>query len=70
MTLEELCVTLYQGRSNFVYRIKDSNKYVSKNLKEKYQTIAMNVDVNIVEDDILDMEKFKSWREHRQKGIS
>jgi len=54
---------MIQGRSNFVYRIKDSNKYVSKNLKENYQTIAMNVDVSIVEDDVLDLEKFKSWRE-------
>ena len=54
---------MIQGRSNFVFRIKDTKKYVSKNLKENYQTIAMNVDVNIVEDDILDIEKFKTWRE-------
>jgi len=54
---------MIQGRSNFVYRIKDSNKYVSKNLKDKYETSAMNVDVNIVEDDILDLEKFRQWRE-------
>ncbi|MCX6275653.1 MAG: leucine--tRNA ligase [Bacteroidetes bacterium] len=54
---------MIQGRSNFVYRIKDSNTFVSKNLKDNYDTIASNVDVYIVEDDILDLEKFRQWRE-------
>ncbi len=59
---------MIQGRSNFVYRIKDSNTYVSKNLKENHETIATNVDVNIVEDDILDIEKFRQWREENAKA--
>ncbi|HNS12793.1 MAG TPA: leucine--tRNA ligase [Bacteroidia bacterium] len=53
---------MIQGRSNFVYRIKDSNKYVSYNLKDKYDTIALHVDVNFVENDIMDIEAFKIWR--------
>lgn len=53
---------MIQGRSNFVYRIKGSNTFVSFNLKDKYDTQALHVDVNIVENDILDTEKFKNWR--------
>ncbi|TAH40351.1 MAG: leucine--tRNA ligase [Bacteroidetes bacterium] len=53
---------MIQGRSNFVYRIKDSNQFVSFNLKDKYETIALHVDVNIVENDVLDLNAFKNWR--------
>ncbi|MDN5213812.1 leucine--tRNA ligase [Fulvivirgaceae bacterium BMA12] len=53
---------MIQGRSNFVYRVKGTNRFVSKNLKDQYETSSMHVDVNIVENDILDIEKFKSWR--------
>ncbi len=52
---------MIQGRSNFVYRIKDSNTFVSLNLKKQYETTAIHVDVNIVSNDVLDIEKFKSW---------
>ena len=52
---------MIQGRSNFVYRIKDSNTFVSLNLKDKYDTTQLHVDVNIVSNDILDTEKFKNW---------
>jgi leucyl-tRNA synthetase len=51
------------GRSNFVYRLKESNTFVSHNLKDQYDTVPMHVDVNIVNDDVLDTEAFKSWRE-------
>ncbi len=53
---------MIQGRSNFVYRIKGTNSFVSLNLKEKYDTTPIHVDVNIVSNDILDIEKFKQWR--------
>lgn len=53
---------MIQGRSNFVYRINGTNKFVSLNLKDNYETTALHVDVNIVENDILDTEKFKAWR--------
>jgi leucyl-tRNA synthetase len=52
---------MIQGRSNFVYRIKDSNTFVSLNLKDKYDTTSLHVDVNIVSNDILDTAKFKNW---------
>jgi leucyl-tRNA synthetase len=52
---------MIQGRSNFVYRIKDTNTFVSLNLKSRYETTEIHVDVNIVSNDILDTEKFKNW---------
>ena len=53
---------MIQGRSNFVYRIKGSNTFVSHGLKDTYDTSAMHVDVNIVHNDQLNLEKFKAWR--------
>ncbi|GAB2612449.1 leucine--tRNA ligase [Belliella aquatica] len=53
---------MIQGRSNFVYRIKGSNKFVSLGLKDDYETSAMHVDVNIVHNDQLNLDKFKAWR--------
>ena len=52
---------MIQGRSNFVYRIKDTNKFVSLNLKDQYDTTTIHVDVNIVHHDVLDIEAFKKW---------
>ncbi|MCH7399755.1 leucine--tRNA ligase [Belliella sp. DSM 107340] len=53
---------MIQGRSNFVYRVKGTNKFVSLGLKDQYETSAMHVDVNIVHNDQLNLDKFKSWR--------
>ncbi|WP_439474144.1 leucine--tRNA ligase [Algoriphagus formosus] len=53
---------MIQGRSNFVYRIKGTNQFVSYGLKDQYDTSAMHVDVNIVYNDQLNLEKFKAWR--------
>jgi leucyl-tRNA synthetase len=53
---------MIQGRSNFVYRIKDTNTFVSATLKEQYETTPIHVDVNIVTNDVLDVEAFKAWR--------
>ena len=52
---------MIQGRSNFVYRIKGSNTFVSLRLKDQYVTTAIHVDVNMVQNDILDMDRFKTW---------
>ncbi|MBR5373671.1 MAG: leucine--tRNA ligase [Paludibacteraceae bacterium] len=52
---------MIQGRSNFVYRIKDTNTFVSLNLKDKYEVTPIHVDVNIVSNDVLDIEAFKNW---------
>ena len=53
---------MIQGRSNFVYRIKDTNTFVSLGLKDQYDTTPLHVDVNIVQNDVLDIEAFKNWR--------
>ena len=53
---------MIQGRSNFVYRIKDTNTFVSYGLKNQYDVTPIHVDVNIVSNDILDTEAFKNWR--------
>lgn len=52
---------MIQGRSNFVYRIKDTNTFVSHGLKDQYEVSTLHVDVNIVQNDILDLEAFKAW---------
>lgn len=53
---------MIQGRSNFVYRVKGTNKFVSHGLKEQYDVTEIHVDVNIVNNDILDIEQFRAWR--------
>ena len=53
---------MIQGRSNFVYRIVGTNKFVSYNLRNDYQTQEIHVDVNIVKNDLLDLEAFRQWR--------
>jgi len=53
---------MIQGRSNIVHMIKGKNEFVSFNLKEKYDTIPVHVDVNLVENDILNIELFKQWQ--------
>ncbi len=54
---------MIQGTSSYVYRINGTNKFVSKGLKDAYKTTALHVDVNIVTNDVLDINAFKSWRE-------
>jgi len=58
---------MIQGRSNFIYRLIDEmgrpiNTFVSKGLTKQYNTTPIHVDVNIVENDILNINKFKEWR--------
>ncbi len=52
---------MIQGRSNFVYRVVGTNKFVSLGLKDQYETQEIHVDVNIVRNDILDTEAFRRW---------
>jgi len=52
---------MIQGRSNFVYRIINTNTFVSLGLKDKYETTEIHVDVNIVRNDRLDLEAFRNW---------
>ncbi|KGN83431.1 leucine--tRNA ligase [Porphyromonas sp. COT-290 OH860] len=53
---------MIQGRSNFVYRIKGTNTFVSHGLKDQHDVMPIHVDVNIVHNDKLDLEAFKAWQ--------
>ena len=53
---------MIQGRSNFVYRVVGTNKFVSLGLKNQYETQEIHVDVNIVRNDLLDLDAFRAWR--------
>jgi leucyl-tRNA synthetase len=59
---------MIQGVSSFVYRVGTSNKYVSFGLKKDYDTTPLHVDVNIVNNNILDIEEFKNWREENKNA--
>jgi leucyl-tRNA synthetase len=50
------------GSSRLAYRVKDTNKFVSAGLAKNYDTTAIHVDVNMVDDVVLDIERFKQWR--------
>ena len=50
------------GRSNFVYRIKESNTFVSFDKRKEHKTIRLHVDISLVDNDMLDVESFKNWR--------
>lgn len=52
---------MIQGRSNFVYRIKGTNTFVSYNLKDGYDTMQLHVDINLVYNDRLNIEAFRKW---------
>ncbi|MDD6584226.1 MAG: leucine--tRNA ligase [Bacteroidales bacterium] len=53
---------MIQGRSNFVYRIKDTNRFVSLGLKDQYDVTPIHVEVNMVQNDVLDLDAFRAWR--------
>ncbi|MDL2315153.1 leucine--tRNA ligase [Bacteroidales bacterium OttesenSCG-928-C19] len=53
---------MIQGRTNFAYRQRGTNTYVSYNLRNNYETDPVRVDINMVDNDILDIERFKQWR--------
>lgn len=54
---------MIQGRSTFVYRIKDTNTFVSYDLKDQYETTGINVDVSFVDkEDNLNLDQFRNWR--------
>ncbi len=53
---------MIQGRSSFVYRIVGTNKFVSLELKDQYQTTEIHVDISLVKNDKLDLDGFRAWR--------
>ncbi|HEY3406263.1 MAG TPA: leucine--tRNA ligase [Ohtaekwangia sp.] len=52
-----------QGMSKFVYRINGTNKFVSHGLRKQYETTAIHADIHMVDNDVLDVEAFKKWRD-------
>jgi leucyl-tRNA synthetase len=50
------------GRSSFVYRVKDSLKFVTNTKKDSYETTPIHVDISLVDNDKLDIDGFKAWR--------
>ena len=56
------------GRSNFVYRVKNTNKFVTFETKDSYEYSKMHVDINCVENDILNIGEFKAWRPEFNKA--
>ncbi|MEO0334587.1 MAG: class I tRNA ligase family protein, partial [Bacteroidota bacterium] len=54
---------MIQGQSSIVYRVKGENKFVSCGLKKNYETTPMHIDISLVANDALDVEKFRRWRE-------
>ncbi len=59
---------MIQGRSNFVYRVKNTNKFVSYNLRQEYETQEIHVDISLVHNDILNIESFRNWRPEFQNA--
>lgn len=53
---------MIQGRSSFVYRIKDTNTFVSHGLRSGYDVTPIHVDISLVRNDQLDLEGFRRWR--------
>ena len=54
---------MIQGRSNLVYRANGTNKYVSAGLVDEYDTTPIHIDISLVDNDVLDIEKLRGWKE-------
>lgn len=53
---------MIQGRSSFAYRINGTSTFVSYNLRNNYDVQPIHVDINLVDNDVLDTERFRQWR--------
>jgi len=51
------------GRSSFVFRVNNENKFVSNSLKSQYNVTPLHTDISLVDNDKLDIEAFKNSRE-------
>ena len=56
------------GRSSFVYRVKDTNTFVSFDKRKEFKTTRLHVDISYVENDILDITAFKKWRDEYENA--
>lgn len=59
---------MIQGRSNFVYRKKGTNTFVSLGKLNEHETTAIHVDISLVDNDVLDIKGFKKWRAEYEKA--
>lgn len=51
------------GMSALVYRISGTNTYVSKNIKNNYETEGLHIDISLVNaSDEIDIEQLKKWQ--------
>ena len=50
------------GRSSYMYRIKDTNTFVSFDKRKEHKTTRLHVDISFVDNDVLDIDAFKNWR--------
>ncbi len=53
---------MIQGQSKIIYRVRDENKFVSRGLKNHYDTTPIRVNVNFVDHDELDLGQLREWR--------
>jgi len=53
---------MIQGRSSIAYRINGTNQFVSYGLRVGYEVQPIHVDINLVDNDVLDTERFRLWR--------
>lgn len=60
---------MIQGRSSIAYRVKGENKFVSKGLKDEYETTPIHVDINLVSNDTLDVERFQKSRKDAEGAV-
>src|SRR5688572_14333837 len=52
-----------QGVSKLAYRVNGTNKFVSYNLRKEYEVTPLHIDITFVDGDVLDIDKFKNWRD-------
>ena len=59
---------MIQGNSALVYRDTKTGKFITKGKNHQYKTTPIHVDINLLNGDILDIEKFKKWRKEYQQA--
>lgn len=50
------------GKSAWIFRINNTNKFISADQKNNYETIPVRISIEFVEDSFVFVEKLKNWR--------
>ncbi len=53
---------MIQGKSAFVYRDHETGSIISKSKIHNYSVMPIHVDINLLDGEKLDIERFKNWR--------